>query len=53
MKSEITVDQAALGARASRARPRTVLTVTTDHLVNGIGLLLDMRGKCKAIVLGN
>jgi hypothetical protein len=31
MKSEITVDQAALGVRVPRASPRTALTLTTHH----------------------
>ena len=39
-------------ARVARPSPRTGLTVTTHHLVNGIGLLLDMPATYKAIVLG-
>jgi hypothetical protein len=35
MKSEITVDQAAACARASRASPRTALTLTTRHVSHG------------------
>jgi hypothetical protein len=35
MKTEIPVDQAAPGARAPHAGPRTALMVTTHHLVNG------------------
>jgi hypothetical protein len=36
-KSEIPLDHAAPRARALRVGPRTALTATTHHLVNGIG----------------
>ena len=36
VKTEIPVDQAAYGARAPPVSPRTVHTLTTHHLVNGV-----------------
>jgi hypothetical protein len=41
MKSEISVDPAAACEREACASPRTALTVTTHHIINGIAPLPD------------